>query len=309
MALNKLGEGRINRLTTTTLAPYLLMSIAMQACTLIPRDEVPSIAGTLDSLDLASLLPQTGGVSRVGREADAHLAKTVHSVRTFFTDRFAERRSYGKSLEGEKLYRKVRDRLMPAVWHQIMFDFDSLFFEIVDGTGSAANSRDCTTIAIPATGEWDNYAGALHNPMIQIRDAVALCGADTLAISRTVADALSQSPKVNNAGSGNAAAVNVMDDDALAKKLMSFCRVSRVLFTRKAYQDGGASQPLNIKYQEPDFACVFNREALLGIPWIEREDKEYEDQSKSSVYLQGEMEMDLIVADPAGFIRFDGMLS
>lgn len=309
MAINKLGEGRINRLTTTTLAPYLLMSIAMQCATIISRDEVPSFAGTLDTLDLASLLPQTGGVSRVGREADAHLAKTVHSVRTYFTDRFAERRSYGKSLEGEKLYRKVRDRLMPAVWHQIMFDFDGLFFEIVGGTGTAANSRDCTTITIPATGEWNVYNGALHNPLIQIRDAVELCGADTFVCSRNIADVLAQSPKVNNAGSGNSNAVNVMDDEQLAKKIMAFCRVSRVIFTRKAYQDGGASQPLNIKYAEPTFAAVFNSEVLLGIPWIEREDKEYEDPSKSSVYLQGEMEMDLIVADPAGFIRFAGMLA
>lgn len=301
MSLHKLGEGRINRLTTISLAPFLLMSIAMQAATVLPRDEVPSHAGTLDTLDLASLLPQTGGVSRVGREADAHLAQTIHSVRTYFTDRYAVRRSYGKSLEGEKLYRKVRDKLMPANWHQIMFDFDLLFFEIVSGAGVAANSRDCTTVSITAGQEWDSAGGG--DPLIAIRDAVALCGADTFAASRSVADALAQNPKVINNSF-----VAMLDDDQLAKRIMAFCRVRRVIIAQKVYQDGGAAQPLNIKYQEPDFACVYNSEVLLAIPWIEREDKEYPDESKSTMFLQGEMEMDLIVADPAGFIRFDGML-
>lgn len=303
-----LGESRLNRLTTTTLAPYLLKSLAMQLATVLGKEDVPSAAGTLDTLDLASLLPQTGGVSRVGRDADAHLAQTIHSKRTYNTDRYAERRSYNRSLEGERLYRKVRDKLMPAIWNQIWFDFDSLFFEIVGGTGTSANSRDCTTISVPAGAEWDDYDGALHNPLIMIRDAVALSGSDTFSCSRDVADALAQSPKVNNAGSGNSNAVNVMDDDVLAKKIMAFCRVSRVVFSRKAYQDGGAAQPLNIKYQEPTFACVFNSEVLLAVPWMEREDKEYKSASKSTTFLQGEMEMDLIVADPAGFIRFDGPL-
>lgn len=272
----------------------------------VSKNKIKSRAGTIEGLNLSSLLPQSGTPSKVGDRGDAHVSETTTNQRPFRAERYCEARDYDEGLEGDELFSEVRSELMPAVEAQLGHDIDMLLLEIVSGTGTAANSRDSTNITLAAGEEWDNYTSATSLPLDKLEQAVDMTGGKAAFFSTDVFRALCRHDQLKPLVTANTKAV--LSTPELMVKLMEHLGLTKIVVGRRVYQVNGGHQVLDMDYEFKGCAMITRETNLLYIIYRERKTREYENDSQEVTYLQSSEWADYVVENPAYTVHFTNVL-
>lgn len=305
MAL-KLGSTRINLLAGDLNRTRDQTQLSRQICRMVPKTRIKSRKGSVEGLELGSLLPQDGRPSKVGDRGKAHRSDTISYARNYRCERYAEARDFDDALEGDELAEDIKSTAMPAIENQITFDIDFMLLEIASGTGTAANSRDSTNITLAAGEEWDNNASATSLPVDHLEEGVDLTGADLLFLGTRSARALCRNDQLKSLVMTNSKAVLPVDE--MVETLMRHLGLSRVVIGQRIYNANGAHQVLSLAYKFGDVAMLSKSSNLLYLPWRERRWKETEDEETEVNSVIASEWCDIIVADPKLTVHYTNTL-
>lgn len=305
MAL-KLGSTRIAMLGGDLDRTRDQRQLSLQVCRVVPKARIKSRKGTIEGLELGSLLPQDGQPSKVGDRGDAHVSPTIPNSRTYRCERFAEARDMDSELDGDELADDVKSALMPAIENQISFDIDQMLLEIASGSGTAGNSRNSTNITLAAGAEWDNNASATSLPIDALEAGVDLTAADLGFFDTSTARALCRNDQLKSLVMTNSKAVLPLEE--MVETLMRHLGLMKIVIGRRIFNANGPHQLMSLDYKFKGTAMVSKMSNLLYLPYRARRWKEFEKESQEVNYVMGSEWADIIVQDPKLTVHYTNVL-
>lgn len=116
------------------------------------------------------------------------------------------------------LYRDLEELMRTKSGLQVKLGVEQEFLTIARAQGSQATYNGSDNTALITAQQWNNYAGAQHDPMKDLSDKMLATGASNLLIGRDVAQALKGSPKFTGSSAGSG--TEFLTDAELIEKLL-----------------------------------------------------------------------------------------
>lgn len=280
---------------------------AHQICTPVPVSAIKERRGKAPFIPSQFLYGSEDLPAEVALSADAPTTEIELSDRDFRIRRIPLAMPYSMNLNGSELFEQVKNEFMPGLKRQIYFMIDRYhLYPILVGTGAAADSRNVTVAPIGTNKQW-NLAGS--EALDELEKAVEDTGADFLVLGSRTAKDLAKDAAIRDTILGHDGGSGRVQTSRLAAGLQDHLGLSGVQIGNTIYQGGSIHFAGDSKQIFQDVAFVTQRSNLAYLPWqnVDIAFHEYEDGSKRTAYLQGELHADIIIYDPTKSVAFTNL--
>jgi len=296
-----LGQARLDALVEDTSSVYK-NALYTRCSTPYSKALVTAREGVIYHIPAQNRRPSGAG-GPIALNADTPTSEATTTGRNYKIRRYSNGRDYSEGLEGDALFARVREQLLPMAMEQVTFDADCDFFQIVSGAGVLADSRN-VTVSDQTDSEFDDDA---TDVLGILEDQIAITGADFAYFSSDVALKMRKQAQFKDlAGNGISSRLS---ESVFAQVLMDQLMLNEVVIGNRLYQNGSPFHAANLTLKASGIAYLGVKSNLLEIPWSPLEADEYRDESKKMTTLRAEMHHDLVIADPTLSVAFTNVLS